>query len=165
MKKFILWTLVVLWMGFIFYMSSQTGKESGELSGRLISTVAAFINPDFDKMNDEQKKEIIDKWQHFTRKTAHFTEYAILGVLYFAAFAQHSDRFKRKSCILWSVCCSAVYASTDEIHQRFVDGRGGQVSDVIIDSSGALVGALIACGIVVLYLKHKNKKSLAEVCD
>ncbi len=158
MKKFLLWTLVVLWMGLIFYMSSQTGEESGELSAGIIMTVASIMDPSFDQMSETQKKEVIDKWQHLTRKTAHFTEYAILGILCFVAFLQYNDRIKRKMCVLLSVCIAAVYASTDEIHQRFVDGRGGQISDVIIDSSGALVGALVALGVVALYLKHKSKK-------
>lgn len=33
-----------------------------------------------------------------------------------------------------------IYTISDEIHQLFVLGRGGQIKDVIIDSSGAVVG-------------------------
>jgi len=33
-----------------------------------------------------------------------------------------------------------LFAISDEVHQLFVPGRGGQVSDVLIDSAGASVG-------------------------
>jgi VanZ family protein len=36
------------------------------------------------------------------------------------------------------------YAVTDEIHQYVVPGRSCEVRDVVIDSCGVLVGALIA---------------------
>lgn len=157
MKKCILWALVVIWMGVIFFMSSQTGKESGALSAKVITTIASIVDSDFDKMSDDEKSAVIEKWQHFTRKTAHFSEYAVLGVLCTLALLQY-ERIRRRMCIVWSVLIAAVYASSDEIHQRFVDGRGGQVSDVIIDSSGALVGSLILFGIFMWLSKRKNCK-------
>ena len=33
-----------------------------------------------------------------------------------------------------------LYAISDEVHQLFVPGRGGQVKDIVIDSAGAIVG-------------------------
>ena len=35
---------------------------------------------------------------------------------------------------------SVIYAVTDEIHQIFVPGREGKISDVVIDSSGSFFG-------------------------
>lgn len=157
MKKWILWTLVVIWMAVIFFMSSQTGKESGALSGKVITTIASIIDSDFKKMSDEQKAVVIERWQHFTRKTAHFSEYAVLGALCMLALLQY-EKMRRRMCIVWSVLIAAIYASFDEIHQRFVDGRAGQLSDVILDSSGALVSCLILFGIYMWVQKRKNCK-------
>ena len=42
----------------------------------------------------------------------------------------------------WGI--STAYAATDEFHQIFVPGRAGMVTDVMIDSSGALAGILLA---------------------
>jgi VanZ family protein len=36
----------------------------------------------------------------------------------------------------------AIYAATDEFHQRFVRSRGPSVHDVLIDISGAVIGLL-----------------------
>nr|MCR4673483.1 VanZ family protein [Lachnospiraceae bacterium] len=49
--------------------------------------------------------------------------------------------------IPWLLC--AIYAASDELHQTFVQGRSGQVSDVCLDSIGALVGVVI--GLFILY--------------
>ena len=44
--------------------------------------------------------------------------------------------------IAWGI--STAYAATDEFHQIFVPGRAGMLTDVMIDSSGALAGILLA---------------------
>ena len=45
---------------------------------------------------------------------------------------------------------------TDEIHQLFVPGRSGQITDVILDSCGGLIGAVLSA--IILYLIRKRKK-------
>ena len=42
---------------------------------------------------------------------------------------------------------AALYAATDEVHQLFVPGRSGQVSDVLLDSAGAIAGLALLGGI------------------
>ena len=46
------------------------------------------------------------------------------------------------------------YACTDEFHQLFVPGRAGRFTDVLIDSSGALVLSLI----VVLVMHSRTMR-------
>jgi VanZ family protein len=36
-----------------------------------------------------------------------------------------------------------LYASTDEFHQRFITSRTPLVSDVFIDTSGAVIGVIV----------------------
>ena len=55
-----------------------------------------------------------------------------------------------------SVLSTALYAVTDEIHQLFVPGRSGQITDVILDSCGGLIGAVLSA--TILYLIRKRKK-------
>ena len=45
--------------------------------------------------------------------------------------------------LLFPWVIAAAYAATDEFHQLFVPGRSGQISDVVLDSAGALAGLLI----------------------
>ena len=48
---------------------------------------------------------------------------------------------------------AVAYAVTDEVHQLFVPGRSGRITDVLIDGAGAVVG-----GIVVRLLMRLHKE-------
>jgi len=75
------------------------------------------------------------------KKTAHMLEYGILTFLLFRSF-----KFKKLET---SLLLALSYAFTDEIHQLFVPGRGGRISDVFID----LLGIIIATKLI-RKLKH-----------
>jgi VanZ family protein len=52
---------------------------------------------------------------------------------------RRSGAYGYRSIVLALLIC-VLYAISDEVHQLFVPGRGGQVKDIIIDSAGATVG-------------------------
>ena len=145
-KKYILrWTMLVLWMCFIFYMSSRSGSESQEQSD-LVLSILNFLGLQLN----ESIKNIAS---FIVRKTAHVTEYMILYILIFRVVTLYSNTKKSK---LIALLCMVLYASTDEIHQLFVPGRSGMVRDVFIDSIGGIIGI----GITFIYENIKKKKSL-----
>ncbi len=74
------------------------------------------------------------------RKLAHFTEYALLTFLWWRALEGRSGA---RRAIAAAVAIAVAYAITDEYHQTFVEGRVGAVTDVLIDSAGALTAALL----------------------
>jgi len=47
-----------------------------------------------------------------------------------------------------------LYAISDETHQIFVPGRSAQISDVLIDSVGAIVGILMYLVLARIKLKR-----------
>ena len=59
----------------------------------------------------------------------------------------------RELFLPWAI--AAAYAATDEFHQLFVPGRSGQLSDVILDSAGALAG--VAAFTVLCWLINRRK--------
>lgn len=76
------------------------------------------------------------------RKTAHFTEYAVLGVL--VANALDPERAVYRGHLA-SICIAlALVPSIDETIQLFVPGRSGQVTDVLLDCCGAATGVLLS---------------------
>lgn len=82
---------------------------------------------------------------HILRKCAHLTEYAVLAWLLWRA-VRKPDRNNPRPWS-WREATIAVfmvfaYASTDEFHQRFVPTRTPLVSDVFIDTGGAVIGML-----------------------
>jgi VanZ family protein len=84
-------------------------------------------------------------WHHYIRKTGHFVGYFILSVLLFRAW-----RATLSSSSLWALrwagiafFMSAFVASMDEWHQSYIPSRTGKVSDVILDSTAALVAQIV----------------------
>lgn len=75
------------------------------------------------------------------RKAAHLTEYAILGVLVMQAFAPGVKRDRRMLGVAALVLM--LVPAIDETIQVCVPGRNGQVTDVLVDCTGALIGCLV----------------------
>lgn len=97
------------------------------------------------------------------RKTAHAAEYAVLGLLVAGAYIEggkkggkHAgEKSGREIFVPWII--TTAYAATDEIHQLLVPGRSGQLSDVILDSAGALAGLLVL-GAVRFFVRRRREK-------
>lgn len=191
--KVIAWSLVVLWMGIIFWFSHQPAAESAQLSFRVMRLGGRMLNhwqlagfagfvvlfnlfliwlsrrstPDWIKgivlmlflvccgavvyvLYYIIRPRLgvfglasLNQWMthQFLRKYAHFFIYFFLGMIVKNALSVSGIKGFNAFAIALGVC--AFYAVTDEIHQIFVPGRRALVTDVLIDSAGALVGIII----------------------
>jgi VanZ family protein len=80
-------------------------------------------------------------WDEVLRSLAHALEFAVLGALLARALSSP-----------WAaLALASLYAVTDEIHQSFVTGRAGTVSDWAIDTAGAALG-------VAAYLAWRRRR-------
>lgn len=140
-KMIISYIALILWMGLIFYFSSQTGGASGGTSDGLIKTVLKIIggalNIDF---TNQEVMHIISTCGVWVRKMAHFTEYFILGLLMTNALGFTIK--KKTNFIIILVLLCFIYALSDELHQIFVPGRNGNIKDALIDLSGSYAGIM-----------------------
>ena len=141
----------------IFGFSSQNGEESSSVSKKVSEAVIDLTNKNINK-NDRAK--MIETIEPIIRKLAHFSIYLIVGLLLMALANTYDLSFKRKFVICLIV--GALYATSDEIHQLFVSERSGQITDVLLDTFGVLVGSLIASKIKVVNLKD-NKKFKVQI--
>jgi VanZ family protein len=80
----------------------------------------------------------------------HASEYALLCFLWWRALRTVMDRV---SALVPALVIAVAYAATDELHQRFVSGRHSTWVDVLIDSLGAALAALL------LYRSQSSKVS------
>lgn len=128
MKKIINIVLVVLWMLFIFTMSSFKAVDSDNQSGIIVNILVNIFNI----KNVELITLII-------RKSAHIIEYLILGILMLNCLKDYSI----KNLVIVSILICIIYSCTDEIHQLFISGRSGEIIDVFIDSIGIILGNLV----------------------
>lgn len=138
----------------IFCFSAQPADESTETSSGFCILFSKLIYPDYASYDPEIQEIMTESLTFVVRKTAHFTEYAVLGFLFYFYFQDQKYNFLR------SVTATGLYACTDELHQLFVPGRSGQLRDVIIDTCGGICGALIAFTILcILYYLRNHKTS------
>ena len=147
-RMIINWILLIAWMLLIFLMSNQPAHISNQQSNSFINMLA-FFGIDLNSKLGSLASFVV-------RKTAHFTEYAVLG--FFTYKAVSCDVKDRKKAVLMAQLISTGYASTDEIHQMFVPGREGKVFDVMIDSCGAFCGIMVSLITQKLIEKKKGNQ-------
>lgn len=146
----ILLILLLVTLFLIFGFSSQDAEESGGLS----SSIAKFILKQINNDKIEDRQPILERTESIIRKVAHFSIYTLVGLL-LMSFVNTYD-LKENKRIMISLCIGALYATSDELHQLFVPGRSGQITDVILDSMGVLLGILIVLTTLELYKKIKE---------
>lgn len=151
---------VLLVMVMIFCFSAQDGGESGALSGGIVAWLVERVVPGFADMAAEQQETIRSTVGFILRKTAHFSEYALLGFFLLLHVLQIGKRTVVKAPYLWAWLVGTLYAVSDEIHQMFVPGRGPAVRDVCIDSAGVAAGVAILCLILQIHTCNSRKRKL-----
>lgn len=132
------WMPVIAWMSLIFIAS--TDLMSAQQTSRFIGPFLRWIVPNISL-------ETIQAVQFLVRKGAHVTEYAILAALLLRAFSAGKRRLRAAHVII-VVGIAGSYAAIDEFHQSFVASRTGAIADVMIDISGAIVGAGLCWAVI-----------------
>lgn len=130
-------TLVIIWMIIIFMFSNQKADDSTKLSNGLILKTVRIVEKITNKKYSDE--EVLNKFVKPVRKTAHFIIYLILGMLVY----NYIKIYGLKNTFLISIFICMAYACTDEIHQIFIDGRSGEILDVLNDTLGSIIGIFI----------------------
>ena len=141
MKKKINWLYPILLLALmvvIFCFSAQVADDSSITSSRVCWFLARHFFGGFEELTESAQKKLVDGMTFVVRKGAHFSEYALMGFLWYLWL--HRVKFAP----LLAFAATLAYSCSDEIHQLFVPGRSGEFRDVLVDSSGALCGILAA---------------------
>lgn len=133
--RLILWALIVALLISIYLLSNQPASSSAKLSKGIAEQTIHI----YEKLTGTDIT--IKQWNHKLRKAAHFSLYSVLGMLVMTLCLISRIRLKRSIVITMGV--GVLYASSDEIHQLFVIGRGASIGDVGIDSLGVILGITI----------------------
>lgn len=158
-KDKVLIILAIIWMGVIFMFSAQVSDESKSSSNKVTSAVVnTVISIKKENISEEKRQKIIEDKTFIVRKTAHFTEYFILGLI-LILYLQTKERLTTKYIILAIIFC-VLYATSDEIHQLFVDGRSCKIIDILIDTCGSSLAIL---GFTSSYKITTNLKKQKEL--
>ena len=148
LKKILPWILVLVGMLIIFLFSNMNTYESNSKSEYIISTIiertntlANQIGVIDNKLDKEEINDLTIILNKPLRKCMHATIYLILSILILFALSRSNKKISHPIKLTIIVCF--LYALTDEFHQIFIKGRTPQITDVLIDTLGAMIGTII----------------------
>lgn len=144
------WTLVlVLYVLFIFHNSATVAVESARQSGNVLVTAKEVLS----------RLGIPNGWltEHLVRKTAHFLEYSLYGVLLWKCLGVHGLCGRLR--VVTHLWLGMLVPFVDETIQLFTEGRSGQISDVWLDMSGMLTGTCMAAvaALMIHFFRGRSK--------
>ena len=143
--------LILIISSIIFGFSNQNGETSSGISKKIITKIADIVN-----INNEKRTTFIIEGEKVIRKLAHFGIYTLLGLFSMSFFA--TFKISRVKQTVMTTSWGILYASTDELHQLFINGRNASILDVILDTSGVIFGIFIVILILNIVKKLKTKE-------
>lgn len=144
MKRWILYIVLCLIVFFIWDNSLQNGGTSDGFS--LI--FAKWIAPIANKLGFYGNIWALNR---IIRKLAHLTEFTILGGVLYVVLR----RYIEYGTVVKTIVVGIVIASLDEFIQLFSLGRSSQLSDVLIDTVGIIIGISIVK--LTYYISHDKR--------
>lgn len=152
--RIVYFILLLAWTILIFVFSSQNAEKSSNTSGAVVEVVIEKMYPQYKTLTKSEQTDITHTVTFFVRKTAHFLEYFILGVLSFLV-TYTFDKYRFIYRVITAFLFCVVYSVSDEIHQYFVPGRACRIGDIFIDSIGSFFAVFI---LLIVILKSKSNK-------
>jgi VanZ family protein len=147
------WIPALIWLGIITFES--TSYLSSDNTSRILYPVLHFL------LGLDPARFAV--WHHHIRKTGHFVGYFTLSCLLFRAWratlsivppAEWSLRWATVSFLM-----TTLVASLDEWHQTFIPSRTGNIHDVILDSSAALVAQIA----IFIWLRKNRRETPVQI--
>lgn len=159
--NFVSWMFLFLWAALIFILSAQPAVKSDDLSKgitkAIIETIDSWVSLGLETSTTD---DLVSQINHLVRKLAHGGSYFIMGILSVNAFRRIS-RIGNKGYAFSSAFC-ILFAISDEVHQLYVPGRSGEVRDVLIDSTGAILAVLLLWGISAIKQRGVSMKEFVK---
>jgi VanZ family protein len=109
-----------------------------------------WLRPVFERVFGRFQDANWEQLHHYLRKTGHFFGYGTVCLTFLRAWLITNGRRTQRSLHTWrvratvmAIACTALVASGDEFHQKFLVGRTGTPVDVLLDTCGACVLCLL----------------------
>jgi VanZ family protein len=127
------WLPVAVW-ALLIYGSSTSALASPQTS-RILIPLLHWLLPGL-------APDTLDLIHEFARKSVHFVNYFVLGLLLYRALRGPHKGWQRRWAVL-AVLLAFAYAGSDEFHQSFEAGRGPSAMDALLDTAGASAAQVV----------------------
>lgn len=144
-----IWSFILAaYILFIYSNSMHTAQSSSAQSGLVLEMMRQAM----------EALGVSGSWitEHVIRKSAHFGEYTVLGMLLLQWVRAYG--FERKTRVLILVIFGFMTPFVDETIQLFVAGRSGQISDVWLDGCGVVFGIILLYAVLQTLGRRRRKK-------
>jgi VanZ family protein len=138
---------MLAWAAFVLFASSANFSASN--TSRIIRPLLLWLFPGMAESSIQQV-------HNFVRKSAHFTEYAILALLTARALRTSGLAALRRSWWPASFVFVAAVALVDEYHQSFLPSRTGTIYDSLLDMTGGAVA--LTCLALWLTVRRRRRR-------
>jgi VanZ family protein len=135
---------VVIWLGVIFYLSSDNGSMSE--TSRFVRPLLVFLFP-------AAPEETLRQYHAYIRKAAHFTEYAVLALFGARLFLSVNSQALKRWWPIAVIALVAVVACLDELNQSYEASRTSSPYDALLD----IVGGASAVGVIWLVRGRRKR--------
>lgn len=161
--------LIVMWILGIYKLSSMNTSNSNGVSSGIIGVFIedtleitnkyGITNSHPDDLKLERATELLNTP---LRKVMHASVYFILAcmIMFVINYSLHHKKYLVSAII--TVVLVILAAGFDEYHQTFVDGRSGEIKDVLIDTIGGAGGILFYGSYYYVY-KKGYKRGVKEI--
>lgn len=122
-----------VWIAVILFAATGQGA---------MSETSRFIRPILEFLFPTASPDLITLYHGVIRKTAHFTVYAILGILACRALLA-SNTFSRNAPFIFALVLVIFVAIVDEAIQSFYPERTGSIWDVLLDFVGGVFAVVL----------------------
>lgn len=140
----VLWVLAIAWFAVCITLSSQTGEDTGKLSGSMASFFAEVIH---------LPKSQVPELNRNLRLIAHFFCFFILSVLFGSAC---SATFPKSAfAFSWPLLPCVAFAFIDEFRKAGIPGRHCSIPEAWLNAAGCILGTILLG--VVLWALHWRK--------
>ncbi len=137
--------ILIMCMVTIFLFSNENRDKSTSTSVNVTREIVGTVS------SSSNANRIAFDYFNVIRKSAHFLEYFMLGILVINIISCY--KVTNYKWIIASILLCMLYSVSDEVHQMYVPGRSCEVRDVIIDTIGS------STGIMFYYLISKKRRT------
>lgn len=165
--RMVLYVLLALWIGVVFSFSLRPGTVSHEESDTVKSHAKQALTKDgigvnrslYDIYRPFVENPAKINGEDFVRKTAHLTEYFILGTCCVLLFVLERRRAGRRAWLLFGVGPAVALIDEKVIQKYLVVGRTSSLKDAALDSIGFFLA--FAVGLALALLRRRVLKRRA----
>ncbi len=168
----ILFIIAVSWIILIYKLSGMNASSSNSTSKNIITVFiedTIYNTNKYGITNIDPNSPNIDKLSNIInwplRKVMHGFVYFVLALVILFGINYYQNNKRYLLSVIITIVVIIIAASFDEFHQTFVSGRDGNIKDVIIDTTGALIGIFIFSTYYLTYIRgylsgYKSNKVL-----